>query len=447
MNAPQKQPCSLLVGLVVGTLLFLWLSIWETAAQAQQQQRDCVADLFKEMQNLGIPVNLQKDPQDFKTDRDNAKKAIQNAIKANTLAAGEDTMFNDAVEAIACHLADTPNLPVVQAERQTRLKEAVAKLRNLFQRIANPVAGADDLKDWLAKLFFLRKKNFLKKNNNQYVWNLVRLELVLNNAGAAQEPNVFAVPAGGTDVDLVLFAPLKIYSSSWQCADLGGVQICDYDFQNGLYFVQTKDVANANDVLFSRQGGQQVAGGEGTLQHYTEIVAKHISVNAANWRNSYGAGVVSCIIGLPRVPRPRKCIGPNVPPDLPKTELIIGILFRSANVANADTVKREITGLGLPAGAGLNRAQRAIREALNKEVKGLAIGWKVIQQQREQIAYSCAATFRDTDVPVFGRLVDWGPCSFIAGNNPLRFFATGDAAELACEAFGIAEPKCNKQEK
>jgi len=98
-----------------------------------------------------------------------------------------------------------------------------------------------------------------------------------------------------------------------------------------------------------------------------------------------------------------------------------------------------------------NSIQKALdaglSEVLNKEVKGLTIGWKVIQQQREQIAYSCAATFRDTDVPVFGRLVDWGPCSFIAGNNPLRFFATGDAAELACEAFGIAEPKCNKQEK
>jgi hypothetical protein len=378
-------------------------------AQAAPKQDQCLRAVFTAINSQ----NPEQDTKDFKADLNKAMQALQNAPNFGNKPAAQ---LVASTFAIVCHLRDTVRLTAVAAEQQMRLKEAIAKLRNIFQRIvqANTLTEADKIKDWLAKLFFLGPDKFLHpkfKVNNLYIWNLVRLELVLNNAGAAQEGGVFAVPAGGTDVDLIMLGKPAIDSNKreeqgrervpWPC-ELSSTQIkaCIYGYQDGLFFIQIKDVANVDDVLFTQQGGQQVAGGEGTLQHYTEIVAKHISVNAANWRNSYGAGVVSCIIGLPRVPRPRKCIGPNVPPDLPKTELIIGILFRSANVANADTVKREITGLGLPAGAGLNRAQRAIREALNKEVKGLAIGWKVIQQQREQIAYSCAATFRDTDVPV-----------------------------------------------
>jgi hypothetical protein len=440
MNAPQKQPCSLLVGLVVGTLLFLWLSVWETAAQAQQQ-RDCVADLFKEMQNLGIQVNLQKDPQDFKTDRNNAKNAIQNAIKANKLAAGEDTMFDKAVEAIACHLADTPNLPVVQAERQTRLKEAVAKLRNLFQRIANPAAGADDLKDWLAKLFFLAPEGFLKfKRNGTYTWNLVRLELVLNQAGAAQEGQ-FVVQQGWTKVDLVLLA-LNFVSSQivkhleWQCQGVS----CFYSlFLDGLFFIQTKDVDNANSVLFTQQGGQQVAGGQGTLQHYSEITLKHIGANAAKWRNLYKPGQQACMIppGIGFI-IPTRC---GKLPQLPNLEFIIGILFRGMPL-NADQVKKEITGLGLAAGQ-LNAAQRAVQAALNAETKGLAVGWTALVQQKAQQQYSCAAVDRTNKV--------WVNCDIASArraNNPLRFFFPGDAASFVCMAFGIGgREECKAQEK
>lgn len=407
MQAQRAKQHRLWMGLLVSVFLNLWLSA--SMAQAAPKQDQCLRAVFTAINSQ----NPEQDTKDFKADLNKAMQALQNAPNFGNKPAAQ---LVASTFAIVCHLRDTVRLTAVAAEQQMRLKEAIAKLRNIFQRIvqANTLTEADKIKDWLAKLFFLGPDKFLHpkfKVNNLYIWNLVRLELVLNNAGAAQEGGVFAVPAGGTDVDLIMLGKPAIDSNKreeqgrervpWPC-ELSSTQIkaCIYGYQDGLFFIQIKDVANVDDVLFTQQGGQQVAGGEGTLQHYTEIVAKHISVNAANWRNSYGAGVVSCIIGLPRVPRPRKCIGPNVPPDLPKTELIIGILFRSANVANADTVKREITGLGLPAGAGLNRAQRAIREALNKEVKGLAIGWKVIQQQREQIAYSCAATFRDTDVPV-----------------------------------------------
>ena len=191
-----QESFSLVAGLAAGVLLASWLSVGPALAQAQQQ-RNCVANLFQEMQRLGIAVNLPKDQTDFETDRGNAAKAIQNAIKANTLAAGTDTQFADSVEAIACHLADTARIPLTIPERNTRLTDAVAKLRNLFQRIANPVAGAEDLKDWLAKLRFAYWALQKDPNTNDYIWHFLRLEL----------------SAGGQDIDLVLLGPCLLYTS------------------------------------------------------------------------------------------------------------------------------------------------------------------------------------------------------------------------------------------
>lgn len=257
---------SALVGL--GVLLTLQLSVGLAWAQAQQQNV-CLANLYTELQKRNIPEKQK----DFETDRDNAQKAIQAAIKAGTLGAGLDTIFSDSVQAIVCHIADTPNLPLVKAEQDTRLKEAVAKLRNLFQRIANPVAGADDLKDWLAKLQFARwifslGKNGKDRKTNQYIWNILRLELIVNNAGAPQE-GVFAVPAGGTDIDLVLFSKNKIGATlaTWNCpgAGPGGLK-CFGLIQDAIVLLQTKDVANAATLLGAPQQGGAFAGGAGTFK-------------------------------------------------------------------------------------------------------------------------------------------------------------------------------------
>lgn len=440
------------VGLVIGASVLLgalWLSVGPDLAQGQQQ-RNCVADLFQKMQQMGIAVNLPKDQKDFETDRDNAKAAIQKAIKAGTLAAGTDTQFTDSVETISCHLVDTATWPLVKAEQDRRLTEAVAKLRNLFQRIANPAAGADDLKDWLAKLFFLGPKNFFRFSNaqGQYIWNLVRLELVLNQNGAAQEPGVFAIPATGTDVDLVLLGRRVITpdvpgkaGANWGCGVIGR---CSYGFgvsnQDGLFFIQIKDIANANNVLFTQQGGQQVAGGLGTLQHYTEIVLKHIGGNAANWRNLYNQGQLNCMIPAGVFPRlwPMPC---GILPKLPELELIIGIAFWGMP-QNADKVKQEITGLGLAAGQALNAAQQAVQAALNAETKGLVVGWTALVQQKTQIQYSCAAVDRKTKV--------WTKCdaqAAIAANNPLQYFSPVNAKKFVCNSYGQALMRCGAQEK
>jgi hypothetical protein len=420
MNAPQKQPCSLLVGLVVGTLLFLWLSIWETAAQAQQQQRDCVADLFKEMQNLGIPVNLQKDPQDFKTDRNNAKNAIQNAIKANKLAAGEDTMFDKAVEAIACHLADTPNLPVVQAERQTRLKEAVAKLRNLFQRIANPVAGADDLKDWLAKLQFAFWPLSLGRNQqtNQYIWNILRLELIVDNTGAPRE-GVFAVPAGGVYIDLILLSKDKIGNAmaTWQCPGGPVPEQCVGVIQDAIVLLKTKDVDNAAALLGAQQPDGTFAGGAGTLQEYATLALKHVATNANAWIKSYyraAERVRGCVV-MPAVIR-RACW------ELPSAAFVVDIAFRNV-VQNGNKVMTAITQ-----DANVQNAAKAVVDNEIAKAKGVIVAWKEKSPQ--------------------GAIERKYECRYISKKGLLArcLFTGGDinqfiGAELiVCEIYGVKQP-------
>jgi hypothetical protein len=434
MQAQRAKQHRLWMGLLVSVFLNLWLSA--SMAQAAPKQDQCLRAVFTAIKSQ----NPEQDTKDFKADLNKAMQALQNAPNFGNKPAAQ---LVASTFAIVCHLRDTVRLTAVAAEQQMRLKEAIAKLRNIFQRIvqANTLTEADKIKDWLAKLFFLGPDKFLHpkfKVNNLYIWNLVRLELVLNNAGAAQEGGVFAVPAGGTDVDLIMLGRPAIDSNKreeqgrervpWPC-ELSSTQIkaCIYDYQDGLFFIQIKDVANANDVLFTQQGGQQVAGGEGTLQHYTEITLKHISANAANWRNAYGAEVVACwysILGG-RLPCPQQ-------PLLPQVELVIGILFWSS-IDNADKVKQEVTGLGV---ARLNNAQLAVKNALNKEVKGVAIGWRTLDQQKKVIInYSCAGVDRQAKT--------WQQCN--EATNPLQLFGKENAARFVCAAFGRDElAKCIK---
>lgn len=462
------------MGLLASVFLNLWLSA--EMSQAAPKQDQCLQAVFTALKSK----NPDQDTKDFKADLDKAIKALKNAPNFGAALAGQ---LQISTFAIVCHLRDTvdtvPPLRVAATERQKRLKEAIAKLRNIFQRIAqaNFLLEADKIKDWLAKLFFMGPDNFLKfkQNAKKYVWNLVRLELILDNTGAEQE-GVFLVQVGWTDVDLVLFSSPRIDSNTrvdpqnpgqtrtlWGCAlDPNATKLvtCTYADQDGLFFVQIKDTDDAKNVLFTPQGGQQVAGGQDTLQHYTEITLKHIGAKAAQWRNDYAGGAtVACryydpvtkgSLACPQaVCSPLGCQAiPFNPPELPKLELVVSILFWSVNTANADKVKQEITGLSLPAGQALNAAQTQVRNALNKEVKGLVIGWRALQPSQQQgqiqIYYSCAAVQRD--VPA------WGPCDTAVKQpqgteTPLRLFGKKGAKDFVCFSFGRSPDKCTSAEK
>lgn len=461
MQAQQTQQHRLWGVLLASVFLSLWFSV--EIAQAAPKQEQCLKTVFTTLESQ----NPDQDIKDFNADLNKAKKAIQNAPNFGPGPAGQLII---AVSAIVCHLAEA-KLQVTSKEQKMRLTEAIAKLRNIFKRIAqaNFLTEADKIKDWLAKLFFLEPDKFLKfKVNHDYLWNLIRLELILDNTGKAQEPDVFVVQPGWADIDLILLSRSRIDSNErisprgqttkhWGCAldpNATNLVLCTYAPQDGLFFVQTKDVDNANDVLFTQQGGRQVAGGQDTLQYYTEIVLKHIGASAAQWRNDYASGAqVACLyydfilrlqLQCPQsICGPAGCVGiPFNPPPLPKLELIVGILFWSGNIINADKVKQEITGLGLPAGQALNAAQISVRNALNKEVKGLVIGWRVIQPPQRQIQYqySCVSVQRDA--------LAWGQCDTAVTpqgtETPLRLFRKNDAGAFVCFSFGQSPTPKNK---
>lgn len=440
MQAQQTQQHRLWGVLLASVFLSLWFSV--EIAQAAPKQDQCLKTVFTTLKSQ----NPDQDIKDFNADLDKAKKAIQAAINKKILDEKIDAMFEQSVQEIICHCAKTLDLLAAiktSLEQKTRLTEIVFKLRNLFQRIAKSDAKADDFKDWLAKLFFLAPNGFLKLKDRwgHYIWNLVRLELILDNTGAKRE-GIFVVQPSWTDVDLVLLGKEVVggyrdgIRDLWPC---GKGKSCYYQIQDGLFFIQTSAVTNANAVLYTQQGGQQVAGGPGTLQHYTEIALKHIGANADGWRTAYTNVNSYCITSINPL---RFC---QALPSLPGLEMVVGIAFWGINPQNADQVKKEITGLDLPAGQQLNAAQKAVQAALNTETKGLVVGWlTALVQQQAQVQYSCAAVKRMNKV--------WSSCNpqaAIKANDPYQYFSPVDAERFTCNAFGqVAFRKwCKAQEK
>lgn len=392
------------VGLAVGLLVALGLSIEPALAQAQQQNK-CLADLFAELAKRGS----QEKQKDFETDRDNATKAIQKAIKAGTLAAGTDTQFLDSVQAIVCHLVATATFPVVKAEQDRRLTEAVAKLRNLFQRIANPIAGADDLKDGLAKLRFaywaLRKKDPITKD---YIWHFLRLEL----------------PAGGTDIDLVLHGRDRVGHPmiAWKCpgAGPGGLE-CTGLVQDAIILLKTKDVANAANLLGAPKAGGGFTGGAGSLQDYTALALQYVAANDKTWiQNYYPAGKVSeC-----KTPNPRP---PFIPPiltcwTLPPAAFVVYITFPNA-VQNGGQVMPALTQ-----DANVLNAAKAVVVGGIAKAKGLIVAWKELQGGAVVNKHECRFINR------IGNLL---PCIPVTGLD-INQFAGSD--RIVCELYG--ERRC-----
>lgn len=386
------------VGLVIGASVLLgalWLSVGPALAQGQQQ-RNCVADLFQKMQQMGIPVNLPKDQKDFEADRDNAKAAIQKAIKAGTLAAGTDTQFTDSVETISCHLADTATWPLVKAEQDRRLTEAVAKLRNLFQRIANPAAGADDLKDWLAKLRFAYWALMKDPQTKDYIWHLLRLEL----------------PAGRTDIDLVLLGSNKIGANAlaWACpgAGPGGLK-CFGLIQDAIVLLRTKDVGNAAPLL---------GGGPGSLQDYVSLALEYVSANDKIWiQNYYPAGKVSECKAFNPAPIP-------IPPiitcwRLPPAAFVVDVAFRGV-VQNGNQVMAALTQ-----NANVQKAAKAVVVGGIAKVKGLIVAWKEFQGGAVVNKYDCRS------VNSGGILIQ---CLFTGVD--INEFPIGSADKIVCELYG-----------